>query len=63
MKEIELEFAIETGEKSEKNKDYIKAIHNYQTAIKIMEDNLIYSDRDPRIKKLKRKILKLREEI
>ncbi|MBY9017295.1 MAG: hypothetical protein KGD66_00540 [Candidatus Lokiarchaeota archaeon] len=63
MKEIELEFSIETGDKSEKNKDYIKAIHNYQNAIKIMEENLIYSVSDPRIKKLKRKILKLREEI
>ena len=63
MKEIELEFSIETGDKSEKNKDYIKAIHNYQNAIKIMEENLIYSVSDPRIKKLKRKTLKLREEI
>ncbi|MHA1192843.1 MAG: hypothetical protein ACTSP9_11175 [Promethearchaeota archaeon] len=63
VKEIELEFSIETGDKSEKNKDYIKAIHNYQNAIKIMEENLIYSVPDPRIKKLKRKILKLREEI
>ncbi|MHA1105646.1 MAG: hypothetical protein ACTSPN_07970 [Promethearchaeota archaeon] len=62
-KEIELEFSIETGDKSEKNKDYIKAIHNYQNAIKIMEENLIYSVPDPRIKKLKRKIIKLREEI
>ena len=63
VKEIELEFSFETGEKSEKNKDYIKAIHNFQNAIKIMEENLIYSVHDPRIKKLKRKILKLREEI
>ena len=63
VKAIELEFSIETGEKSEKNKDYIKAIHKYQNAIKIMEDDLIYSVPDPRIKKLKRKIIKLREEI
>jgi hypothetical protein len=63
VKEIELEFSFETGEKSEKNKDYIKAIHNFQNAIKIMEENLIYSVYDPRIKKLKLKIFKLREEI
>lgn len=63
VKSIELEFYIETGEKSEKNKDCIKAIHNYQNAIKIMEETLIYNVTDPRIKKLKRKIFKLREEI
>ena len=63
VKDIELEFSIKTGENSEKNKDYIKAIYNYQNAIKIMEEFLIYSIPDPRIKKLKRKILKLREEI
>lgn len=63
VKAIELDFFIETGEISEKNKDFIKAIHNYQNAIKIMEDYLIYNVTDPRIRKLKRKILKLREEI
>jgi tetratricopeptide (TPR) repeat protein len=62
-KALELNFALETGENAEKAKDFIKAIHNYQKAIELMQSNLIYDDPDPRIKKFKRKIAKLREEI
>jgi hypothetical protein len=58
---IELEFAVETAELAEKNKDFIKAIYHYQKALKIMEKNVIYSEPDPRIKKIKRKIFKMRE--
>ncbi|TFG03923.1 MAG: hypothetical protein EU539_11800 [Promethearchaeota archaeon] len=62
-KEVELDFILESGEKAEKNNDYINAINYFQKGIKILEGFLIYNITDPRIKKLKKKILKLREEI
>ncbi len=62
-KQVELDFAMETGENAEKNKDYINAIYQYQKALKILEAFLIYDGSDSRIKKLKKKILNLREEM
>jgi len=62
-KQVELDFALETGENAEKNKDYINAIFQYQKALKILEDFLIYDSSDSKIKKIKKKILKLREEM
>ena len=63
VKQIELDFNLETGENAEKNGDYINSIQYYQKALKILEDFLIYNVSDSRIKKLKKKIMKLREEI
>ncbi|MFX1366622.1 MAG: hypothetical protein ACFFCE_16790 [Promethearchaeota archaeon] len=63
VKQIELDFIIEAGENAEKNGDYINSIQHYQKALKILEDFLIYNISDSRIKKLKRKIIKLREQI
>jgi len=63
QRNIELEFAMETAELAEKNKDFIRAIYHYQKALKIMESNVIYAEPDPRIKKIKRKIFKMREVI
>lgn len=62
-KQVELDFALETGENAEKSKDYINAIYYYQKALKILEGFLIYDGSDSRIKKLKKKILKIREEM
>ena len=62
-KQIELDFAMKTGENAEKNKDFIDAIYHYQKALKILETFLIYDGSDSRIKKLKKKILNLREEL
>ncbi|MFX1338275.1 MAG: hypothetical protein ACFFDK_06680 [Promethearchaeota archaeon] len=62
-KQVELDFALETGENAEKNNDYINAIYCYQKALKILEGFLIYDGSDSRIKKLKKKILKIREEM
>jgi len=62
-KQVELGFALETGENAEKSKDYINAIYYYQKALKILEGFLIYDGSDSRIKKLKKKILKIREEM
>ena len=62
-KQVELDFALETGENAEKNKDYINAIFQYQKALKILEGFLIYDNSDSKIKKLKKKIIKLREEM
>jgi len=63
-KQVELDFALETGENAEKNKDYINAIYYYQKALKILEGFLIYDgSSESRMKKLKKKILKIREEM
>ena len=62
-KQLELDFAIEAGENAEKNEDYLNSINYYQKALKILEGFLIFNVSDSRIKKLKKKIIKLREEI
>lgn len=64
-KKIELEFVLEMAESYEKNKDYINSIHYYQKVIKILENFLIYNipDADSQLKKLRKKIIKLREEL
>ncbi|MFW9819336.1 MAG: hypothetical protein ACFFE5_06975 [Candidatus Thorarchaeota archaeon] len=63
IKQIELDFNLEAGENAEKNSDFINSIQYYQKALKILEEFLIYNVSDSRIKKLKKKIIKLREEI
>jgi hypothetical protein len=60
-KQVELDFAIQAAENSEKNNDNINAIYNYQKAVKILRDFLIYNSSDTRIKKIKKKIADLRE--
>ncbi|MFX1588232.1 MAG: hypothetical protein ACFFC1_08760, partial [Promethearchaeota archaeon] len=64
-KKVELDFALEKAENYEKNKDYINSIHFYQKSVKLLENFLIYNiaDADSQLKKLKKKIIKLREEI
>ncbi len=62
-RQVELDFSLQSGENAEKNKDYINAIFQYQKAVKILEDFLIYDSSDSKIKKLKKKIVKLREEM
>jgi len=62
-KQLELDFALEAGENAEKNGDYLNSINYYQKALKILESFLIFNVSDSRIKKLKKKIIKLREEI
>jgi len=60
-KQVELDFALDTGKIAEKNKDYINAIFQYQKALKILEGFLIYDSNDSKIKKIKKKIIKIRE--
>ncbi|MFX1555322.1 MAG: hypothetical protein ACFFBV_15470 [Promethearchaeota archaeon] len=62
-KQIELNYNIKMAENAEKNGDFINSINYYQKALKIFESFLVYNIVDPRIKKFKKKILKLREEI
>jgi len=64
-KKVELDFALEMAENYEKNKDYINSIHYYQKVIKILESFVIYNiaDADSQLKKLRKKIIKLREEL
>jgi len=62
-KYIELDFNIEKAENAEKNGDVFNSINYYQHALKILNEFKVYNVLDPRIRKFKKKILKLREEI
>ncbi|MFX1353023.1 MAG: hypothetical protein ACFE8V_05795 [Promethearchaeota archaeon] len=64
-KKVELDFALEMAENYEKTKDFINSIHYYQKVIKILESFVIYNiaDADSQLKKLRKKIIKLREEL
>jgi len=62
-KNIELDFNIEKAENAEKYGDFINSINYYQKALEILDGFKIYNITDPRIKKFKKKILRLREEI
>ncbi len=61
-KNIELDFNIEKAENAEKYGDFINSINYYQKALEILDGFKIYNIIDPRLKKFKKKILKLREE-
>ncbi|MFW9826140.1 MAG: hypothetical protein ACFFEY_00790 [Candidatus Thorarchaeota archaeon] len=63
VKKIELDFTLEAGDNAEKNGDFVNGIQYYQKVLKILENFLIYNISDSRIKKLKKKIIKLREQI
>ncbi len=62
-KYIELDFNIEKAENTEKNGDLINSINYYQQALKILDGFKVYNVIDSRIRKFKKKIQKLREEI
>ena len=62
-KYIELDFNIEKAENAERNGDIFNSINYYQHALKILDEFKVYNVLDPRIKKIKKKIQKLREEI
>jgi len=62
-KYIELDFNIEKAENAEKNGDVFNSINYYQHALKILDEFKVYNVLDPRIRKIKTKIQKLREEI
>ncbi|MHA2288517.1 MAG: hypothetical protein ACXABG_07005 [Promethearchaeota archaeon] len=62
-KTIELDFNIEKAENAEKYGDFINSINYYQKALEILHGFKVYNIIDPRIKKFKKKILKLRDEI
>jgi len=61
IKEIELEYALKVGEKSEKKKDYIKAINYYKQGLEILNNVQDLNGNESRIKKLKKKIENLQK--
>jgi hypothetical protein len=62
-KNIELEFNIKKAENAEKYGDFITSINYFQKALEILDSFKVYNIIDPRMKKFKKKIAKLREEI
>ncbi|MFX0026056.1 MAG: hypothetical protein ACFE8M_06550 [Candidatus Hermodarchaeota archaeon] len=55
IKNIELNYALEAGEKAEKKKDYINAINNFKQALRIIE----FYGNESKIKKMEKRILSL----
>lgn len=63
IKELELEYALKVGEKSEKKKDYIKAINYYKQGLEILDSVQDLNGNESRIKKLKKKISNLQKHL
>ncbi|MFW9951838.1 MAG: hypothetical protein ACFFKA_17110 [Candidatus Thorarchaeota archaeon] len=63
IKTIEIEFALEAGEKAEKKKDYINAIQHFQQAIHFLSDNGINTGNENKIKKLEKRISYLQNQL
>jgi len=63
IKNIEIDFCQEAGEKAEKRKDYINAIQYFQQAITLLSDASIFKgdESESRIKKLKKKVSNLQK--
>ncbi|MHA2430113.1 MAG: hypothetical protein ACXACC_03655 [Promethearchaeota archaeon] len=57
VKNIELDYAVEAGEKAEKKKDYINAISNFKQALKIIE----FYGNESKIKKMEKRIIGLQK--
>jgi hypothetical protein len=62
-KQVELDFAMQAAGNAEKNNDNINAIYYYQKAVKILTYFLIYNGSDSKIKKIKKRIQDLRENL
>ena len=65
IKVLELESALEAGEKAEKKKDYVNAIHQFQSAIELMNDTEIFKSNGnaSKLKKLQKRIAYLQNQI
>ncbi len=59
VKNIELDYAVEAGEKAEKKKDYINAISNFKQALKIIE----FYGNESKIKKMEKRIIGLQKHV
>ncbi|MGB5911925.1 MAG: hypothetical protein WBH31_12090 [Promethearchaeia archaeon] len=57
VKNIDLDYAVEAGEKAEKKKDYINAISNFKQALKIIE----FYGNESKIKKMEKRIVGLQK--
>jgi hypothetical protein len=63
IKKLELEYVLKVGEKTEKKKDYIKAINYYQQGLNILNDAQNPNGNESQIKKLKKKIAHLQKNL
>jgi tetratricopeptide (TPR) repeat protein len=63
IREMELEYALNIGEKAEKKKDYIKAINYYKQGLQILKDVQDFNGNESRIKKLEKKIANLQKNL
>jgi len=65
IKSIEIEYALEAGEKAEKKKDYINAIQHFQQAIAFLDESSgdISIGNETKIKKLEKRILNLQSQL
>ncbi|MFX1497581.1 MAG: hypothetical protein ACFFBH_08655 [Promethearchaeota archaeon] len=64
IKEIEIGFYLEAGEKAEKRKDYINAIQHFKQAIGLLNDESFKGNgSESKIKKLEKKVSNLQKQI
>ena len=63
IKELELEYALNMGEKAEKKKYYIKAINYYKKGLEIMKNVQDLNGHDSRIKKIEKKVSNLQKNL
>ena len=61
MNDIELEYALDAGEKAEKRKDYINAINYYRQGLILLKKAEVFNGNESRIKKLEKKIINLQK--
>jgi tetratricopeptide (TPR) repeat protein len=61
IKELDLEYTINAGEKAEKRKDYINAINYYRQGLIILRETEVVNGNESRIKKLEKKIKNLQK--
>lgn len=63
IKELELEYVLNTAEKAEKRKDYINAINYYKQGLKILKEVQNFNGNESRIKKLEKKLSNLQKHL
>lgn len=63
IKELELEYSLNAGERAEKRKDYINAINYYRQGLALLKKAEDFNGNESQIKKLEKKIVNLQKNL
>ena len=63
IKELDLEYTLNAGEKAEKRKDYINAINYYRQGLILLREAEVVNGNESRIKKLTKRIQNLQKHL